>query len=207
LIFLLLLHMFSSELPPSHLCPPPQKNNVRASNVWAGLGGAWPGRVGRGGMVQFAGIDSTTKVTGPVENNNPMYALFYLGAIVVAGYLVINIFVGVFVDSYNVAAEKMGRDEIAKPEPRAKLAPLDEEDDDGMRATVVEVVTNTNFDLFIAFFIVTNVVTMAFESFKQVHFPYHFPEFLPVCCARDLHSSAFSSLAGILLISVLKLQP
>ncbi len=119
---------------------------------------------------QWAGIDSTTKLTGPVENNNPMYALFYLGAIVVAGYLVINIFVGVFVDSYNIAAEKMGRDEIAKPEPPAKLVPLDEEDDNEMRGRVVEVVTNTNFDLFIAFFIVTNVITMAFESFKQVHF-------------------------------------
>ncbi len=125
---------------------------------------------GEGFVLQWAGIDSTTKLTGPVENNNPMYALFYLGAIVVAGYLVINIFVGVFVDSYNLAAEKMGRDEIAKPEPPAKLAPLDEDDDDGMRGKVVEVVTNTNFDLFIAFFIVTNVITMAFESFKQVLF-------------------------------------
>ncbi len=55
----------------------------------------------------------------------------------------------------------------------AKLVPLDEDEDGGMRGKVVEVATNTNFDLFIAFFIVTNVVTMAFESFKQVLLPQH----------------------------------
>ena len=118
--------------------------------------------------LQWAGIDSTTKTTGPIQNHNPHFALFYLGAILVAGYLVINIFVGVFVDSYNLAAEKMDRASVSKPEPPAKLPVLDEEEPGGSRAEVCEVVTATNFDLFIAFFIVTNVVTMAFESFKQV---------------------------------------
>ncbi len=141
--------------------------------------------------MQWAGIDSTTKLTGPIENNNPMYALFYLGAIVVAGYLVINIFVGVFVDSYNIAAEKMGRDEIAKPEPPAKLAPLDEDDEDAYRAKVGEVVTNTNFDLFIAFFIVTNVITMAFESFKQVlcSLPVSIAKFTYLLCVFGAHQT------------------
>jgi hypothetical protein len=86
----------------------------------------------------------------------------------VAGYLVINIFVGVFVDSYNLAADKMSRASATKPEPPAALPALDEDAVVGARAEVMDVVTRTNFDLFIAFFIVTNVFTMAFESFKQV---------------------------------------
>jgi hypothetical protein len=138
-----------------------------------------PPPIERGHGAQWAGIDSTTKTTGPTHNKNPIYALYYLGAILVAGYLVINIFVGVFVDSYNLAADKMNRASDSKPEPKPKLPVLYEEPPPGPRSEVCDVVTATNFDLFIAFFIVTNVLTMAFESFKQVCRPP--PSHLPSC--------------------------
>ena len=117
---------------------------------------------------QWAGTDATSSTTGPVANNQPGIALFYVCCIMVAGYLVVNIFVGVFVDSYNLASDKMVKENSGKREPRAKLAdlPLDGVGV-GSRIAVVGVVTTTGFDLFIAFFIVLNVISMGFESFHQ----------------------------------------
>ena len=85
----------------------------------------------------------------------------------VAGYLVVNIFVGVFVDSYNMASDKMVKESAGKREPRAKLSDLPDGPASGYRRAVCAVVTTTSFDLFIALFIVTNVITMGFESFRQ----------------------------------------
>eukprot|EP00961_Rhodomonas_salina_P226713 3065690-Rhodomonas_salina.1 len=47
----------------------------------------------------WAGIDSTgSKKTGPVQNSQLGLMIYYVACILIAGYLVINIFVGVFVD-------------------------------------------------------------------------------------------------------------
>jgi hypothetical protein len=52
-------------------------------------------------------------------------------------------------------------------EPRARFLPLDEDVTGKNRLAVFSVVTSSSFDMFIAFFILTNIVTMSFESFKQ----------------------------------------
>ncbi len=59
-------------------------------------------------LQQWAGVDATSAVTGPYQNNSLGLVLFYIASILVAGYLVINIFVGVFVDCYNSVAVEMG---------------------------------------------------------------------------------------------------
>jgi hypothetical protein len=56
---------------------------------------------------QWAGVDATSTVTGPYQNNSLGLVIFYIASILVAGYLVINIFVGVFVDCYNSVACEM----------------------------------------------------------------------------------------------------
>eukprot|EP00961_Rhodomonas_salina_P164213 2212062-Rhodomonas_salina.1 len=117
----------------------------------------------------FAGVDATTTTTGPYQNNNPFLALYYIASILIAGYLVINIFVGVFVDCYNSAATEL---EVAKVEKMKanQLPPIFDDPTSPSRLQVMSVVTTTAFDMFIAFFIVTNVISMAFESWKQSDF-------------------------------------
>ena len=85
----------------------------------------------------------------------------------VASYLVLNMFVSVFVDGYLNASEEMKANREGEV---TKLVIKDIKDppEHWLRAKIVEVVSTTEFDMFIAFFIVTNVLFMAFESgFKQ----------------------------------------
>eukprot|EP00961_Rhodomonas_salina_P056929 765286-Rhodomonas_salina.2 len=52
----------------------------------------------------WAGVDATGRRTGPINNNSPELILYYIVCVIVGGFLVINIFVGVFVDCYSVAS-------------------------------------------------------------------------------------------------------
>jgi len=80
---------------------------------------------------------------------------------------VINIFVGVFVDCYLAASAEM--DASADPdlkEKRPKVKRVFNDPTHGLKKMVFDVVEHQKFDMFIAFFIVTNVISMAFDSFK-----------------------------------------
>jgi len=121
----------------------------------------------------FAGVDATSEKEGPYQNNNPFLALYYIASILIAGYLVINIFVGVFVDCYNSAATEIEGTKVEKIKAN-QLPPIFEDPSSPGRLEVMSIVTTTAFDIFIAFFIVTNVLSMAFESFKQSDFQNQF---------------------------------
>ena len=94
-------------------------------------------------------------------------AVFYVFCLLVSSFLVINLVIGVFVDAYYSAASALAASEERKAEPRKKFPNIHDDPATPARRAICSVVTATGFDMFIAFFIVTNVVTMAFESFKQ----------------------------------------
>jgi hypothetical protein len=96
-----------------------------------------------------------------------LIAVFYVFCLLVSSFLVINLVIGVFVDAYYSAANALAATDERKAEPRKKFPHIEEDPKTPVRRAVCDVVTATGFDMFIAFFIVTNVVTMAFESFKQ----------------------------------------
>ena len=78
----------------------------------------------------------------------------------------VSIFVSVFVDSYIMASEKMLRDAKGKKEPMPAIPSLDDKPMSAARNFICDVVTQNEFDMFIAFFIVANVVSMAFDTFR-----------------------------------------
>ena len=102
-----------------------------------------------------------------MANANPYIAMFYVFCLLVSSFLVINLVISVFVDAYYTASATMQLSEGRKIEPRAKFHPIPEDVTGQNRIVVSKVVTATAFDMFIAIFIVTNIVTMAFESYKQ----------------------------------------
>jgi len=78
---------------------------------------------------------------------------------------VLNIFVGVFVDNYNTAATAIP-DTIKVPR-RRRVEPEWPRPQSPMRIIILDVVTATAFDLFIAVCITLNVLMMAVESYQQ----------------------------------------
>lgn len=125
----------------------------------------------------WAGVDVTGYKTGPRQDHNPSFILYFLVCIMVAGYLVVNIFVGVFVDCYNAAAADMEQPEVETKIARGTLGMIFDDPPDRIRCTMCEVFAETSFDLFIAFFICTNVITMAFESWKQSEWQIAFSDY------------------------------
>ena len=125
----------------------------------------------------LAGIDATDARTGPYQNNAPLLVIFYVATILLAGYLVVNIFVGVFVDCYQSAQLEMEEKGKTPKVVGSKLPQIfDDPDSRTVLGHIFDVVTTTQFDIFVAFFIVTNVISMAFESFKQSDFQNEFAE-------------------------------
>eukprot|EP00286_Rhodomonas_abbreviata_P000279 CAMPEP_0181291404 /NCGR_PEP_ID=MMETSP1101-20121128/1948_1 /TAXON_ID=46948 /ORGANISM="Rhodomonas abbreviata, Strain Caron Lab Isolate" /LENGTH=1755 /DNA_ID=CAMNT_0023395791 /DNA_START=9 /DNA_END=5276 /DNA_ORIENTATION=- len=112
----------------------------------------------------WVGVDATSKKTGPYQNYAEGIIFYYVACIVAAGFLVVNIFVGVFVDCYTAAAAEL---ELGPKEKVKKLPEVFDDPRNPARVSVLSVVTSSAFDLFIAFFILVNVITMSMESFKQ----------------------------------------
>lgn len=115
----------------------------------------------------WAGVDATGTKTGPYQNRNGSYIIYYIACIMVAGYLVVNIFVGVFVDCYNAVSAEMEQTEVKGKVSIKKLDAIFDDPESKIRLKICDTVTTNPFDLFIAFFISTNVITMAMESYKM----------------------------------------
>ena len=71
----------------------------------------------------------------------------------------------VFVDGYLNAAEEMKVQEIVPS--KLSIPRIHDEPENKLRARIIDTVSNTEFDLCIAFFIISNIVLMGFESYKQ----------------------------------------
>ena len=145
--------------------------DVNFDNIWNALIAMfilssqddWPSHM-------FASIDGTGPLTGYKQGANSFMApIFFIAALMITSAIVINMFVGVFVDCYfGTMNEVDGEDAKQKNPPlNPDLAKKILDDPPGkVRSTIYPVISSTKFDMFIAFFIVTNVLSMAFESFK-----------------------------------------
>jgi len=116
--------------------------------------------------IMWTGVDSTGRGTGRIQGNQPAMILFFFSFILIGGFFVLNIFVGVFVDNYNAAAKTVAETAVKVP-PRRKEPEVWPPPRSRTQAIMMFVVTHTAFDLGIALCIALNVGTMAFESYHQ----------------------------------------
>ena len=113
-------------------------------------------------------IDARSKFEIPVIDFNWMSWLFafvfIFASIIICSMVVINMVIGVFVDCYNSNVATTGR---AEPPPlKDILKPVWEDPEEGLQGVAFNLVKHQKFDLFIAFFIITNIIAMAVESWK-----------------------------------------
>jgi len=148
-------------------------NDINFDNVWNAFVAMfilssqddWPSHM-------FSSMDGTGGLTGMRVNgggmNTILAPIFFIIALMVTSAVVINMFVGVFVDCYYgamAAVDSEGGNQNLPLNPKL----LDKMFDDpleGGRAQVFKVITQSKFDMLIAFFIVFNVLAMATESFQ-----------------------------------------
>ena len=123
----------------------------------------------------LVGSDVSGRHTGPAVNQSLSFSLFYMLSVIAMAFVVINMVVGVFVDAYYKALAEQEKQQTAdnadhrKPALKAKDLPNVFEDPpmQSFREHLLMVVTNKKFDMLIALFICSNVVAMAFQSYKR----------------------------------------
>jgi hypothetical protein len=148
--------------------------DVNFDNIWSAFVAMfilssqddWPSHM-------FASMDGTGSLTGMKNgggaSNTVLAPFFFVVALLLTSAIVINMFVGVFVDCYYGAMAAVDGESGGKKNPPLNPKLLNKIFDDpreGGRSHVFKVVTTSKFDMFIAFFIVFNVLAMATESFQ-----------------------------------------
>lgn len=118
-------------------------------------------------LQMYSAVDATTVDAGPYINNNPATAWFYLVFLIVGSFFVIQLFVGVFVDTFQTVtteAKALGRNASINSS-TSDMTTMKRDPASQYRLPVFECVSVKSFDITIAAFIVCNVITMAGESY------------------------------------------
>lgn len=115
-----------------------------------------------------SGTGIHSEVETAFQNSSPVMFFFYWACIMVGGYIVMNMFVSVFVDGYLAAAEEMKalKEKNASDE-KLKIPTTWDEPEGAVRVAISEAIIATEFDMFSALLILSNITLMAFESYKQ----------------------------------------
>jgi len=123
----------------------------------------WPGHM-------LEAFDARSKneipvIDGPSETNWILVFIFLFCSVLICAMVVINMVIGVFVECYNTNMSSTGR---ADPPPlKDMVKKLFNDPVKGLQGEVFRLITKQRFDMFVAFFIVANVVSMAVDSFKS----------------------------------------
>ena len=124
----------------------------------------------------LAAMDGTGPLTGMKNSggglNTFLAPFFFICAMLITSAVVINMFVGVFVDCYFSAMAEVdsdaGKNKSLDVKKLRSIVFFEDPTvrEHGLRGHVFKTITHSKFDMFIAFFIITNVLSMATESFK-----------------------------------------
>ena len=117
--------------------------------------------------IQWQGTDTVSRVEGPYAYNSIAVSIFYVFVVVVSSFVVINLVIAVFVEAYYTATNQLIVTEQKAIEPRINFPTLFEDPENKYSVEISRVVTSRLFDIFIAFFIVTNIIILSLDSYKQ----------------------------------------
>jgi len=129
--------------------------------------------------IMYQGIDAVGPDEEPVEGANDINSLYFIAFLLIGGFLILNMFVGVILENFNQAQEQeeerkkaaiaAGLEEAEPEKGEAALDPLDGDYylayGDGCRRQVYNFVKNDTFDACIAAVIMANVTLMAAEHY------------------------------------------
>jgi len=131
--------------------------------------------------LMFDGVDAVGEDIQPKTDNNEAMCMFYILFLIVGNFFVLNLFVGVIVDSFNNSAAGMmvGANDNAKEEELMKKEEQEEQKQieagdkiyfaalTGFRLRLYGLAISFKFEMFITGVIVANVLVMAMEFYDQ----------------------------------------
>ena len=131
--------------------------------------------------LMFEAVDAVGPGKQPVQDYNEGMCMFFVSFLVVGNFFVLNLFVGVIVDSFNNSAAGImsGGGDISKEEAALKKEEQEEVEQqkiddvtyyavlEGFRLKMYKIATDVRFDLFITGVIIFNVLVMAMEFYEQ----------------------------------------
>jgi len=133
--------------------------------------------------IMYTGVSAKEKYVEPEDNYAPASCMFFIIFLVIGNFFVLNLFVGVIVDSFNNSAagimaqdnsktdtqlveEKREEDELERKKQVEMLFYLDYPPD-GIQRRTYDFVISRRFEIFITVIIVVNVLFMAIEHNNQ----------------------------------------
>jgi hypothetical protein len=118
----------------------------------------------------FAAMDATGKKTSPYVNDNKLISLYFIAFMIVGSFFVIQLFVGVFIDTFQtVVAERKAlnrQSSISSDVTDVAINASCQEPIGNIRSIAFNIVTQKQFDILIAVYIVINILVMATEAYK-----------------------------------------
>lgn len=140
--------------------------------------------------IMYQGIDAVGPDEEPEEGANDIMSLYFIAFLLIGGFLILNMFVGVILENFNQAQEAEEERKKAAiaaglepPEPEKKDAAPDPLDGDyylthgPFRMACYKIVRSDTFDSAIAAIIMANVTIMAMEHYEPAEW---FIQFLKV---------------------------
>lgn len=123
--------------------------------------------------IMYDGIDAVDIDKEPIKNHNKWNVLFFVAFLLLAGFVVLNMLVGVVVENFQKCRDMIEKDRLAERE-KARVMKLqseaDREDAEEFpqpRRFFHRICTHGYFDLGISAVIVLNVICMAAEHYNQ----------------------------------------
>lgn len=129
--------------------------------------------------VMFQGIDAAGKDLQPQRNAHPENAFYFVAFMLVASFLLVNMFVGIVLDSFGCVREEQQSITLLTPEQRdwmiaqihivgpLSIAPKHVRPKSHWRARIFDVVVHPRFDIFIAAAISVNTLFMLTQHYNQ----------------------------------------
>lgn len=125
----------------------------------------------------YNGIDAVGVDMQPIQNNNEYMALFFIVYLLVVGFFVVNMFIGVIIDNFHRCREAQADEEnrINQEKKARKAAKILHRNSEipyclkysNIRRKLHDLVINPYFDLIITAFVGCNVLSMAIEYYNM----------------------------------------
>jgi len=123
--------------------------------------------------IMYDGIDAVGVDKQPIRNHNKWNVLYFIAFLLLAGFVVLNMLVGVVVENFQKCRDEIEKERLAEKE-KAKEKELQSETDSEEaeefpqpRQFFHRICTHGYFDLGISAVIVLNVICMAMEHYNQ----------------------------------------
>jgi len=114
--------------------------------------------------IMYSGVDVVGVDKQPKENNSEGFVIFFVGFLLIGGFFIINMFVGVIVENFQKHGSSEVQKEVKDAEAETEVIPEIFEDTENysqLRRKVLAHATSTRFETFIGAIIVANVFVMA----------------------------------------------